>query len=149
MKDNPAKIFLRRYRALCGRVDALTRAIDDAMERAHVTGIALKEKVQSSPAEHDPMAARVAEAIDAAEILMQTRVQCSRALAAILSAIDSVRDESQREVLTRRYINGQDFASISDSMHCSQTQVYVLHGRALVAVNRWLEGRHDHDDCTV
>ena len=31
-QENPAKAFLRRYGALCGRVDALQRAIDQAME---------------------------------------------------------------------------------------------------------------------
>ena len=56
-KENPAKVFLWRYKGLSGRVDALTRAINDAMERAFNTGVTLKEiKVLSSPAEHDPMA---------------------------------------------------------------------------------------------
>ena len=33
-KENPAKLFLLQYISLSGRVDALTRAINDAMERA-------------------------------------------------------------------------------------------------------------------
>ena len=49
-KENPAKAFLRRYIGLCGRVDALTLAINQAMERAFNTGVTLKEiKVLSSP----------------------------------------------------------------------------------------------------
>ena len=42
-QENPAKAFLRRYRALCGWVDALQRAIDEAMQRAMNTSITLKE----------------------------------------------------------------------------------------------------------
>ena len=68
-QENPAKVFLLRYKALSGRVDALQRAIDEALARATNTGITLKEiKVLSSPAEHDPMARDVCSAVDACEI---------------------------------------------------------------------------------
>ena len=78
-KENPAKVFLRRYRAICGRVDALQRAIDDAMSRAFNTGVTLKEiKVLSSPAEHDPMARDVCNAVDACEILYQKKAEAER-----------------------------------------------------------------------
>ena len=35
-QDNPAKVFLRRYITICGRVDALQRAIDEAMARGRM-----------------------------------------------------------------------------------------------------------------
>ena len=80
-KENPAKAFLRRYIGLCGRVDALDRAIRQAMERATNTGITLKEiKVLSSPAEHDPMARDIASAIDASEILYQKKAEAEIAV---------------------------------------------------------------------
>ena len=139
-QENPAKVFLRRYKALCGRVDALQRAIDDALARATNTGITLKEiKVLSSPAEHDPMARDICTAMDACEILYKYKAEAETALREILAAIDSLKDERQKEVLTRRYINGDEFPEICEAMHYERTQVFVIHGRALIEVNHWLE----------
>lgn len=138
-QENPAKVFLRRYRSICGRVDALQRAIDEAMQRAMNTGITLKEvKVLSSPAEHDPMARDICSAVDACEILYSERDKAREALREILDAIDSLDDERQKEVLTRRYLTGDSFAKIEEDMHYSEAQVFVLHGRALLVINRWL-----------
>ena len=138
-QENPAKAFLRRYRAICGRVDALQRAIDEAMQRAMNTSITLKEiKVLSSPAEHDPMARDVCNAVDACEILYSEKERAQESLRGILSAIDSLKDERQKELLTRRYVTGEGFPEICDAMHYERTQVFVIHGRALVEVNKWL-----------
>ena len=141
-QDNPAKAFLRRYRALCGRVDALQRAIDEAMQRAMNTSITLKEiKVLSSPAEHDPMAKDVCSAVDACEILYAEKGKAQEALRVILSAIDSLKDERQKELLTRRYVAGEGFQDICERMHYEKTQIFVIHGRALVEINKWLAKR--------
>ena len=138
-KDNPAKVFLRRYIALSGRVDALSLAISQAMERALNTGISLKEvKVLSSPAEHDPMARDVVNAIDSCEVLYKYKAEAETALREILSAIDSLTDEGQKEILTMRYIAGLPFREIQEKIHYEATQMYVLHGRALIGINRWL-----------
>ena len=142
-QENPAKAFLRRYRAICGRLDALQGAIDDAMQRAMNTGITLKEiKVLSSPAEHDPMARDVCTAVDACEILYAEKDKARDALREILSAIDSLNDERQKELLTRRYVNGDGFEKIMEDMHYEKTQVFVIHGRALVEVNKWMQRRN-------
>ena len=139
-QENPAKVFLRRYKSICGRVDALQRAIDEAMQRATNTGVTLKEiKVLSSPAEHDPMARDVCSAVDACEILYQSKTEAEKALRDILDAIDSLHDERQKEVLTRRYINGDGFQFIAEKMNYSETRIYVIHGRALIEINKWLE----------
>ena len=138
-KENPAKVFLLRYTALCGRVDALTRAIDDAMERAWNTGVSIKEiKVLSSPAEHDPMARDICNAVDATETLYEYKAKAEAALRDILTAIDSVQDERQKLLLTLRYINGLNFKDIKEKMHYEETQIFVIHGRALIGVNKWL-----------
>ena len=141
-QENPAKAFLRRYGALCGRVDALQRAIDEAMERAYNTGVTIKEvKVLSSPAEHDPMARDVCNAVDACELLYEEKANAAAALKEILSAINSLMDERQKELLTRRYVSGEGFPEICEGMHYEKTQIYVIHGRALWNINKWLESR--------
>ena len=138
-QENPAKVFLRRYKSLCGRVDALQMAIDEALARATNTGITLKEvKVLSSPAEHDPMARDVCSAVDACEILYRYKAQAESSLREILTAIDSLEDERQKELLTRRYITGEGFPEICDAMHYERTQVFVIHGRALIQINKWI-----------
>ena len=138
-QENPAKVFLRRYKAISGRVDALQRAIDEALARATNTGITLKEiKVLSSPAEHDPMARDICSAVDACAILYQYKAEAETALREILAAIDSLKDERQKEVLTRRYINGEPFAKIAEKVHFSEPVVFVLHGRALIEINNWI-----------
>ncbi|MBQ1778025.1 MAG: hypothetical protein IIZ93_07705, partial [Acidaminococcaceae bacterium] len=62
-----------------------------------------------------------------------------QALREILGAIDTLGDERQKEVLTRRYITGQDFPGICEAMHYEKTQIFVMHGRALIEINKWLE----------
>ncbi len=139
-KENPAKVFLWRYKGLSGRVDALSSAINQAMERAFNTGVSIKEiKVLSSPAEHDPMARDVCNAVDACEILYKYKSEAEMALREILSAIDSLKDERQKELLTRRYINFSPFPEVAEKMNYSETQMYVIHGRALLEINKWLE----------
>ena len=145
-KENPAKAFLRRYKGLSGRVDALTRAINEAMERAFNTGVTMREiVVQSSPAEHDPMARDVCTAVDASEILYKYKEKAEAALREILAAIDSVQNEQQKEVLTRRYITCETFPQIAENMSYSEPGIYVIHGRALLAVNKWMEERREQD----
>ena len=142
-KENPAKVFLLRYRGLSGRVDALQRAIDDALERACNTGVTLKEiKVLSSPAEHDPMARDICNAVDACRVLYQYKEDAVTALREILTAIDSLSDERQKELLTRRYVNGESFKDIQANMSYAQAQIFVIHGRALIGINRWIDGRN-------
>lgn len=139
-QENPAKVFLRRYRAICGRIDALQKAIDEAMERALNTGVTLKEiKVLSSPAEHDQMARDICNAVDACEVLYIEKAKAGDALREILNAIDSVTDERQKEILIRRYVNGTGYPKIAEEMNYSEPRIYVLHGRALIEVNKWLE----------
>ena len=149
-RDNPAKAFLRRYTGLCGRVDALDRAINQAMERATNTALTLKEiKVLSTPAEHDPMAEDIVSAVDACEILYRYKAESESALREILCAIDSLTDERQKELLTLRYINGESFDKINELMHYEKTQVFVIHGRALIEINKWLEGRANNGQTKV
>ena len=127
-------------------MDALQRAIDEAMQRATNTGITLKEiKVLSSPAEHDPMARDICNAVDACEILYARKDEAEKTLREILDAIDTLDDERQKEILTRRYITGEGFPAICEGMHYEKTQVFVIHGRALIEINKWLANRQKRE----
>ena len=141
-QETPAKVFLRRYLSLCSRAEAIQNAIDAAMSRACATGVTLKEiRVLSSPAEHDQMAAAVCSAVDACEQLYQKKAEINAALQEILTAIESLPDERQKEILTLRYVSGKSFQEIMDKMHYREAQTYVIHGRALIWINNWLDRR--------
>jgi DNA-directed RNA polymerase specialized sigma24 family protein len=124
-------------------MDALQKAIDEAMARAVNTGVTLKEiKVLSSPEEQDPMARDVCTAVDACEALYIEKAKAGDALREILDAVGSLKDERQKEILTRRYISGEGFPEICEAMHYEKTQVFVHHGRGLIEINKWLEKRN-------
>ena len=145
-QENPARAFLRRYRTMCIRQDALLRAIDEAHSRAISCTVRLKAiHVTGGSGAYDRMAEDVVRMVDA-ETQLWTKLQDLRvSLAEVLEAIDAVPDEAQKTVLTLRYINGMEWNDIQEYMHYERTQVYVIHGWALQAVKRWMEetGRLD------
>ena len=68
-KQNPAKVYLMRYRALQSKCAALERAIRQAMENATNTTVALKEIVVQTSGGGEMMANAVVNAIDATKVL--------------------------------------------------------------------------------
>ena len=145
-QEHPARAFLRRYRTMCIRQDALIRAIDEAHDRAMSCTVRLKSiHVTGGSGAYDRMAEDVVQMVDA-ETQIWTNLQALRAsLAEVLAAIDAVKDEAQKTVLTLRYINGLPWPAIQEYMHYERTQVYVIHGWALQAVKRWMEDRTKTD----
>jgi DNA-directed RNA polymerase specialized sigma24 family protein len=136
--DNPAKRFLRGYRALLVRRDSLLREIERRRESATGTTVRLKEiSVQSSGA-YDRMAEDVARIVDDEESLGDALQEIARKLKEILQAIESVPDEMQKTVLTLRYIEGLDWLPIAERIGYEISNTYIIHGRALVEVNKWL-----------
>jgi hypothetical protein len=144
--DNPAKRFLRGYKALILRRDSLLREIERLRESITGTTVALKEDVVSGGGASDRMGATVAQIVDAEEALKPVLAEITKSVGEIMSAIDSVQDEMQKTVLTLRYIEGLDWLKIQERIGYEERQTFVIHGRALVTVNKWLEGRKDNVD---
>ena len=138
--DNPAKRFLRGYRAMMIRRESLLREIDRRRESATGTTVRLKPiQVQGGSGAYDRMAEDVARIVDAEEALTAEIAEISKRLTEILEAIASVPDEMQKTVLTLRYIEGLDWVQIQERICYERTQTLVLHGKALVHINRWME----------
>ena len=57
----------------------------------------------------------------------------------IETVIDSVPDETQRQLLIARYINGRTFEQIAVEMHYSWRHTIRIHGDALSAVQNVIE----------
>jgi len=138
-QENPAKDYLRRYRALAARQVSLQMAIDAAYERAYSRTQQIRpDRIQGGGA-YDRMAEDVALIADATEQLKAAKANVDSALAEILRAIESVPDEMQRTVLTLRYVEGLDWIAVQERIHYEPSQMFVIHGRALWAVKQFLE----------
>ena len=144
---NPAKEYLKRYRWASKRVDALLAAIQDARERATGTVPRIKAvQVEDGKAAYDRMAEDVCIALEAEEQLKEELQRANAILHEVLEAIAAVKDEAQRTVLILRYVNCMDWLSIQNAIGYEQTQTLVLHGRALLEVNHWLDERRPKID---
>jgi DNA-directed RNA polymerase specialized sigma24 family protein len=142
--ENPAKTYLRRYRALVVQQESLQRSIDAAYDRAYSCTQRIKPvHVQGGGGVYDRMAEDVARISDETEQLKAAKERAEAALAEILAAIQAVPDEMQRTVLTLRYVEGLDWITIAEKISYSEVRTYVIHGRGLVEINRWLEGKKE------
>ena len=92
------------------------------------------------------MAKDVCSAVDACEMLRDQKTAAEQALREILEAIDAVDDEQQRELLTMRYVSAYSFPEIMNAMHYEKTQMFVIHGRALIQVNKYIAERQMKED---
>ena len=140
-KQNPAKAFLMRYRALQSKCAALERAIRQAMENATNTTVALKEICVQTSGGGDMMANAVVSALDATQMLEEQRQEAARIMCEIMDAIKSVPDDVQQTILIERYINGRLLQDIQKDIHYEKRNTIILHGRALWEVWQYMKKR--------
>ena len=140
--ENPAKTYLRRYRALVIQQESLQRAINAAYDRAVSCTVRLKPiHVTGGGGVYDRMAEDVSRIADETEKLRDAKAKVDAALGEILTAINAVPDEMQKTVLILRYVEGLDWISLADRIGYEISNTYILHGRALWAVRKWMEER--------
>ena len=137
--ENPAKTYLRRYRAALYRQASLIRTLNALRERQTDCTVKLRAvQVQSGGWASDRMAEEVVKAIELEEQILQAERDAARVLAEIMEAINAVPDEMQKTVLVLRYVEGLDWLTVADKIGYEIANTYILHGRALWAVNKWL-----------
>lgn len=138
--ENPAKTYLKRYRALLIQRDSLQRSIDAAYERATSCTVRLKPiSVSGGGGAYDRMAEDVARISDETAQLKAAKERAENALSQIMAAIQAVPDEMQRTVLILRYVEGLDWITLSERIGYEISNTYILHGRALWSVRRWMD----------
>ena len=143
--ENPAKTYLKRYRALVVQRDSLQRSIDAAYERAYSCTQRLKPiRVTGGGSVYDRMAEDVARISDETEQLKAAKERAENALSQIMAAIQAVPDEMQRTVLLLRYVEGLDWISIAERINYEERMTFIIHGRGLWAVRKWLESVQDN-----
>lgn len=138
-KNNPAKAYLMRYRGLKSKCAALERAIRSAFEDATNTTVSLKEICVQTSGGGEMMANAVVNAIDATALLEERRNECQKIMAEIMTAIDSVQDETQQTVLIEHYINGRTLQDIQKDICYEKRNTIIIHGRALWNVWQWMK----------
>lgn len=138
--ENPAKTFLARYKYLCIQQESLQRSIQAAQDRALSCTVRLKLiHTQGGGGAYDKMAEDIAGKLDAEEQLEADLEVISNALAEIRAAINSLQSEAQKTVLTLRYIECLEWHKVAVRIGYTEAGVYVLHGRALRNVLKWME----------
>ena len=140
-QENPAKIYLRRYRALILRKESLRRSISEIYDRAVSITQAPKDVRVQCGGMYDRIAEDVAMITDAAEQLRDVERKAQEALEDILKAIEAVPDEMQKTVLTLRYVEGLGWFTVAERMNYEIANVYLIHGRALMNVKQWMNER--------
>ena len=136
--ENPAKTYLRRYRALVVQQESLQRSIDEAYERATSCTVKIKDVHVDGSGAYDRMAEDVARATDATAQLQEEKRKVEESLKEILEGINSVRDEMQKAVLLMRYVEGLDWIAIQEKIGYERTQANDIHGWALFNVKKWM-----------
>lgn len=137
-QNNPAKVFLARYRAIKVRYESILREMEHRREElTSITAPIRDDPVQSSGSP-DRMAEALARIIDAEAELYATKAELDTALVEILEAIASVPDEMQKAVLTLRYVEGLDWIRVAERINYEISNTYIIHGKGLLEVNRYL-----------
>ena len=137
--SDPAKAFLRRYRALVLRQESLQRSIDAAYDRAYSRTARLKPINVQNTTVYDRMAEDIALISDETELLKATKADVDKSIAEILEAIDSVHDEMQKTVLTLRHVEGLEWSEVQQKIGYEKSQSSEIYGWALKNIMRWLE----------
>ncbi len=124
-----AKEYLKQYRRLSDDIDSKKEQVERLRELAK--GVSRSAETGISGRISDRVGRMVAKILDLEnELCCQIRRQLELK-AEIEGAIAKVDDPTLRQLLTFRYISGDEWEQIAKSMNYSIRQIYRLHGKAL------------------
>jgi len=131
-----AKMFLSQARWLDKRIDvkqeqvdrlrALATRITPTRGDVQVAGSGTVRSMEDLVAKIHKLEAEINAAID---MIINMKVK-------IAAVIAEVEEPLHRDVLEWRYLAGMSWENVAQQMNYSQRQVYTLHGRALLAVEK-------------
>lgn len=133
------KEWLNRARTIDGELAALVEAREVMIAKlTKATQTLTGDTVQSSKDNH-----KFDELGELAFQIEQAVKTCKAVKAEVMGAIRQVKSGTCRELLVRRYIDGETWEKIAVTMNYSWRQVHRLHGRALIEVTEVLKnGRY-------
>lgn len=121
--------WLHRYRDSVARYRVLQQ--ERAQLRALAEGVSRGMAPPGGDSRHDALPAAVERIVEAEDKLAAQVDLCMQYRAEVERAIRQVSVPREREVLRRRYILCQTFATIAGQMHLDLRWVYRLHRRAV------------------
>lgn len=123
------------------RYEELTENIRSLEERATNTASRIKAVNVQSGSVHDTIGDVAVDVADAEHMLGDTMRDIASEMKSILRVIESVPDEMQKTILTKRYIGGKSWDVICSEIGYEKTRVHEIHGWALINVSNALESR--------
>lgn len=142
-ESNPVKRYLMEYRALVSRRDALLDELDRMREATlRATGRIAAVRLSGTP-NHGGNEDAILRAVDGEARLKLVIEHVCEALLVRLTLIERLCDERHKTLLTLRYINGQTWEQIGYHMHYERTQVFEIHGQALLEAQQAMEAMRE------
>lgn len=137
-----AKQYLQQYRRCKKRLRRLQEQIAelndlvDGLSAPQVDG----DRVQSS---HDPdrMGEVIARKSDLEEELMVEIGNTLDMLNEIEATINAIKNVDYQTLLQKRYIRLETWEVIAEDMHYTSRWLFTMHGRALIEVEKLINGR--------
>lgn len=137
-KKNVAKEFLTNYLYLKRRRELLEDEIREALERATDISVHLKE-INVKTSGGDGFQGTIANAIDKCVTLASVVDELKIKEGQVLESIESLENENEKLILTMRYLKGWNWVKISMESGYADTMPFVIHGRALQKIKKWME----------
>ena len=138
---NPAKRYLLEYLPLRKRRDALLDELDRTQEASMRATSRLTATRLSGTSGHGGFENNAIRYVDCEAVLQKHIDRIGRCLEERLDMIERLPDERQKLVLTYRYVNGCQWEEIMRIMNYQRTQLWEIHGAALVEINRNIKER--------
>ena len=122
--------FLRQYRDSVRRETLLLEELAELRSRAEGMTRVLNG-MPGAPSYGSALPRAVESMIETQRQLYDQVAECFTIRSQVVQAISAVQDETQREVLRRRYILGQRFEVIAEEMCFVPRRIYQLHKKGV------------------
>lgn len=128
---HPASIYLGQYGEIKSRCDLLKEQLNELRQRAAGAGIRISEARTSPSFRQDRMAESAVRIADTERHLQDMISNLAECLDMRLWLIEQLDDETEKLLLTMRYIKGMGWVEISMKMHYGESRTYEIHKSAL------------------
>lgn len=126
-----AKEYLQRYRnAYREAKDTEVRMAQIRLKYSAPSAIEYSDMPKAHNSEHD-LSDYIVKMDELTDHLISKYTRCMAIEADILTRLDQMEHQNEREVLRLRYIDGYKWEAIADRMDTVVRNIYFIHGRAL------------------
>lgn len=137
------KEFLRQYLRAKRQFDNAVRDLEECRSRYEgIRAIVYSDMPKAHDTEHDLSEIFAKMEKETAKCAATCRAALS-VMAKVERAIESVKDDTEKQLLRLRYIHGMTWQTIADTMGYTERWVHILHGRALENVKLSIERGKD------